>query len=227
MWSCANLTFRNSGNDVWKITYQGPVFDPMDKEKRPHMLSMDIDWTAVNPLMDYRDCVDAKGTDLSSKVAAEHYEQFGKIAGSFNLDGRTVNIDAEGERDRSSGVREWSSPKMWMWFNATYDGRFGFNMTKLDTGVGEVDAGYFHEGSNHPINKVEADVQYQGPMPISYRLTMHTKDGREYVVAAKSTQLRFIMPTGVGDTALVEVVTETDWNGMKGYGIAEMLIHLG
>lgn len=222
-WSCANLSFNESEENSWKLTYDGPVFS--FKDKTPANMSMSIDWTAVNPVMDYRDCVDAKGTELSSKVASEHYEQFGIAKGKIVFNGKTVSICGNGERDRSSGVREWSSPKMWIWFNSVFDDRIGYNVTKLDAGIGEVDAGYFYDGTNHPIVKAEIKVRLDsGPIPDGYEAVMKTKDGKEFSVKSKSMS-KMISPIAEG-VALVEAVTETVYDGKTGYGVAEMLIHM-
>ena len=40
-------------------------------------IKMNVTWEALNPIMDYVECVDEKQTKMSSKVASEHYEQFG------------------------------------------------------------------------------------------------------------------------------------------------------
>lgn len=222
-WSCANLSYEESGENKWKLKYEGPVFS--FKDKTPANLSFSIDWMAVNPLMDYRDCVDEKGTELSSKVASEHYEQFGIAKGKIVFNEKSISFVGNGERDRSSGVREWSSPKMWIWFNSVFDNRIAYNVTKLDAGIGEVDAGYFFDGTNHPIVKAEIKLQSgNGPVPDGYDAVMKTKDGKEFTVKSKSLS-KMITPIADG-VALVEAVTETEFNGTKGYGIAEMLIHI-
>ena len=55
-------------------------------------------------------------------------------------------IEALGERDLSRGVREWGSPKMWMWINSEFSHDEAFNITKLSVEEGDIDAGYFYTG---------------------------------------------------------------------------------
>ena len=57
--------------------------------------------------MDYMDCVDEKETEMSSNVASEHYEQFGKATGRIEIDDESFDIEALGERDLSLGIRAW------------------------------------------------------------------------------------------------------------------------
>ena len=80
--SCSGLTFAEE-NGVWRITYSGPLFDFASGEPKPVASSLDILWKPVNPLMDYHDCVDARGAELSSNTASEHFEQFGDVSGSI------------------------------------------------------------------------------------------------------------------------------------------------
>ena len=40
--------------------------------------------------MDYINCVDEKQVEMSSNVASEHYEQFGKAVGIIEIDNEDI-----------------------------------------------------------------------------------------------------------------------------------------
>ena len=91
---CSGLRFEEKDGG-YKLTYNGPLFD-VSKEPVPIMSSMDIDWTPVNPLMDYHDCVDAHGAELSAKTASEHFEQFGVVRGTIRIGDDVFEVEATG-----------------------------------------------------------------------------------------------------------------------------------
>ncbi|MBO4358061.1 MAG: hypothetical protein J5813_07880 [Candidatus Methanomethylophilaceae archaeon] len=223
---CTGLRFTKE-NDVWHITYQGPLFDMASKEPTPMISSMDLQWKPVNPEMDYHDCVDAKGAAMSAQTASEHFEQFGLVKGTIVVGDRKYDITATGERDKSEGVRDWGASKMWMWLNSVYGDDVGFNATKLCTPIGDVDAGYVgNKDSNDPVIKIDIDVQYNGSIPSTYKMVMKGKSGKEYSVDAKILRYATLPMQGSKDMLLVETISETVMNGRTGYGIAEFLVPL-
>ena len=220
---CSGLRFENKG-DVWKITYNGPLFD-MSKEPVPIMSSLDIDWRPVNPEMDYHDCVDAAGEALSAKTASEHFEQFGIATGKVTVGDSSFQVEATGERDKSEGVRDWGSPKMWLWLNSVYGTDLGWNATKLSTQMGDVDAGFVGtKDCNDPVVKIDIDLDYDGAIPKSYRMTMHGKSGKSYDVEAKILKYAQLPMQGSKDMMLIETISQTVMDGHTGFGIAELLV---
>ncbi len=223
--SCAGLTFTEE-KGFWHITFKGPLFDMAAKEPAPIMSSMDLKWKPVNPVMDYHDCVDAEGAELSAQTASEHFEQFGVVSGNITVGESSYDIDATGERDMSEGVREWGSPKMWLWLNSVYGKDTGFNATKLCTAAGDVDAGYVGTANgNDPVVKIEVDLSYGDKgIPSGYDMVMHGKSGKEYAVKAKVIGHAIVPMAGSRDMMIVETISETIMNGRTGYGIAELLV---
>lgn len=222
--SCSGLTFREN-DGYWNIDYTGPLFDVASKEPVPIMSSMKLTWKPVNPEMDYHDCVDAKGAALSAQTASEHFEQFGIVCGSISVGGKEYNIDATGERDHSEGVRDWGSPKMWLWLNSVYGKERGFNATKLSTQMGDVDAGYVGDAeSNDPVVKIDISIDYNGNYPSAYAMRMYGKSGKEYDVKAKILRFAQLPMQGSKDMMLIETISETVMDGRTGYGIAEFLV---
>ena len=220
---CSGLRFEDKGG-IWKITYNGPLFD-VSKDPVPIMSNLDIDWKPVNPVMDYHDCVDEKGAALSAKTASEHFEQFGVATGKVTIGDDSFSIRATGERDKSEGVRDWGSPKMWLWLNSVYGEDLGFNATKLSTQMGDVDAGFVGTAeSNDPVVKISIDIQYDGAIPSGYRMTMTGKSGKTYNIDGKILQHAQLPMQGSKDMMLIETISETVYEGRKGYGIAEFLV---
>ena len=221
--ACSGLRFEQEG-DVWHITFQGPLFD-VAKEPAPILSSMDLAWKPVNPVMDYHDCVDAKGVELSAQTVSEHFEQFGVVSGKVVIGDRTYDVVATGERDNSEGVREWGSSKMWMWLNSVYGTDVGFNATKLCTAMGDVDAGYVgSKDSNDPVVKIDIDVRYESGIPATYTMRMHGKSGKEYAVEARILKKAILPMQGSKEMLLIEAISETEMDGRTGYGIAEFLV---
>ena len=222
--SCSGLSFIE-GDGQWRLRYGGPLFDMASKEPVPVISSMDIVWKPVNPLMDYHDCVDARGAQMSAKTASEHFEQFGLATGRISIGDASYDIEATGERDYSEGVRDWGSPKMWLWLNSVYGESKGFNATKLSTQAGDVDAGYVGtEKSNDPVVKIDVEIGYDGSLPSSYVMTMHCKSGAKHDVKARILRHAQLPMQGSKDMMLIETISETEMEGMKGYGIAEFLV---
>ncbi len=184
---------------------------------------MDVTWEALNPVMDYINCVDEKQVEMSSNVASEHYEQFGNATGIVEIDNEVFEIDALGERDLSRGVRAWGSPKMWMWINSEFSPDEAFNITKLSVDEGDIDAGYFYTKSvNEPLIKSDIDLEFNNGIPSKFTMNLFDKKGTEYPVNGEV--IRFGMIPVDGGMILIETLSKYNWNDKEGYGIAEFLI---
>ncbi len=219
--SIAGLSYAEKEPGKWQLKYQGPLFNPL--EKTEFKVKMDVVWEALNPVMDYEDCVDEKQAELSSNVASEHYEQFGKATGKIEIDDQAFDIDALGERDLSRGIRAWGSPKMWMWINAQFSQEEAFNITKLSVEEGDIDAGYFHTDSvNNALVKSDIDVEFSKGLPTSFSMVLKDKKDNPYEVHGEV--VRFGMIPVDETMILIETLSKYDWDGKEGYGIAEFLV---
>ncbi len=220
-WSNSGLHFQENEPGIWELKYEGPILDPIKKEK--YQVKMEVTWAALNPLMDFIECVDEKETEMSSNVASEHYEQFGIARGRVEIDGEIIMIDAMGERDKSIGVREWGSPKMWMWINSAFSQDDAFNITKLSVEEGDIYAGYFYtEGTNQPLVKSKIDLKFQKGFPSDFKMVLYDKRGKEYEVDGEV--VRFGMIPVDGEMMLIETLSKYHWEDKEGYGIAEFLV---
>jgi hypothetical protein len=217
----AGLSYQKLSSGKWRLKYQGTIFDPLDEDQ--FNVKMDVTWEALNPLMDYVDCVSEKQAELSSNVVSEHYEQFGKAKGKVVIDGEEYEIDALGERDYSLGVRAWGSPKMWMWINSAFSTDEAFNITKLSVEEGDIDAGYFYTGSaNQPLIKSEIELEFNQGLPSKFSMVLYDKNGTEYPVDGQV--IRFGMIPVDEKMVLIETISQYKWGEKEGYGIAEFLV---
>ncbi len=223
--SIGGLTFSKLPSGAWSLRYQGIVVDMKVKEPKPIPAMMDIEWMPKNPEMDYKRCVNEAQAEMSSKVASEHLEQFGIADGTLTVGDRTYRVHGTGERDFSAGVRDWGSPKMWAWINSVFMEKEAFNITKLCTDMGDVDAGYFYtKDDNQPLNEVGIDLDYENGMPSSFRLAMKDVSGVQYDVQGKVIRFAMLPMGNNNEMMLVETISEYVWDGKKGFGIAEFLI---
>ncbi|MGC9516456.1 MAG: DUF7065 domain-containing protein [Methanomicrobiales archaeon] len=220
-WSIAGLEYQEIETGKWNLKYEGSIFNPMENTK--FKVKMDVFWEALNPIMDYVDCVDEKQTEMSSNVASEHYEQFGKALGKVEVDGELFEIEGLGERDLSRGVRAWGSPKMWMWINSEFSNEEAFNITKLSVDEGDVDAGYFYTGSaNEPLIKSDIDLDFNNGVPSKFSMKLFDKKGTKYPVEGEV--IRYGMVPVDGDMIIIETISKYNWEGKEGYGVAEFLV---
>ena len=219
----AGLNYKETTTGKWKLKFDGSIFDPRAEVLKEFKVKMDITWEVLNPVMDYVDCVDQKQTEISSNVASEHYEQFGKATGTVKIDDEVFEIEAQGERDLSRGVREWGSPKMWMWINSEFSRDEAFNITKLSVDEGDIDAGYFYTGSaNHPLTKSDIDLKFNNGIPSTFKMNLFDKKGSQYSVDGEV--IRFGMVPVDEKMILIETISKYDWDGKEGYGVAEFLV---
>ncbi|MDI6644143.1 MAG: hypothetical protein QME14_03720 [Methanobacteriaceae archaeon] len=219
-WNIAGLKYQELDQDRWRLKYDGPIYNPPDK---PIDVKMDVTWEALNPPMDYKECVNHEQVEMSSNVASQHYEQFGRASGIIEINQQHYNIKGYGERDLSLGIREWGSPKIWMWINSQFSATEAFNITKLSVEEGDVDAGYFHiNKKNRPLIKSDIKVEYSRGTPHKFNMKLYDKKGNEYQVAGEV--VRYGMVPVDEKMVLIETLSKYHWENKEGYGIAEFLV---
>lgn len=224
---CLGMEFLPLGDEHWQIRYQGPLYD---RQGQPRNVDMDIRWRPMHPEFDYRRCAGEAEAEISASVASEHYEQFGSLKGTLDIDGNLIDINGMGERDRSIGVRDWGSPKNWLWINAQFSETEAFNLTQLVMEAGKVDCGFLHYGEiSRPLRSIRSEVVQNGERnPTSFRLHLEDQDGWLYEVEGE-VRKRAEMPFEGADgskAVIVETLAEYRWAGRRGYGIAEFMYRL-
>ena len=224
---CMGMEFVPLGNEHWQIIYRGPLYDRQGKSKD---VSLDLIWTPLHEEFDYRRCAGDAEAEISASVASEHYEQFGSLRGTLEINGNRIEINGLGERDRSIGVRDWGSPLNWLWINAQFSESEAFNLTQLVMGNGKVDCGFMHYGEvSRPLRSVRADIKQDGARnPVSFRLHLEDQEGWVYEVEGKVRKKAEMPFEGADGTraVIVETLAEYRWAGRHGYGIAEFMYRL-
>jgi len=222
--SIAGLKYQEVQSGKWRLKYNGPIFKPLEKFPTEFKVKMDLTWEALNPIMDYINCVDERQVKMSSNVASEHYEQFGKAFGNIQIDNEIFEIDGLGERDLSRGVREWGSPKMWLWINSEFSHNEAFNISKLSVDEEDIDAGYFYINSvNEPLIKSDIDLEFKNGIPYKFSMILFDKKGSKYSIVGEV--VKFGMIPVDKEKILIETLSKYNWDDKEGYGIAEFLVN--
>jgi hypothetical protein len=224
------LTFRKIEDErKWSLCLDGHLSTMTAEGPRAVRASFDLVFETLNEVFDYRECVDLKGERLSRSVASEHLEQFGRVTGTVKVGDRTFTIDGLGERDHSWGVRDWNAPKMWIWLTAQFSPQVALNVTKLFVEGGEVTAGFIHlNGRSIPLVKAEVRTELDpNGSPRSLDMVLEDRQGISYRVTAevlRGVQLPFPGRDGKSVSVMHETLAEYEFDGQKGYGIAEYLV---
>ena len=212
----------------WAIRFEGELPKHLKDEVSKVNVKFDLEFDALNGMFDYRNCVSGEKEILSLSVASEHLEQFGKVKGTIKIGDREYAVDALGERDHSWGVRDWSAPGRWVWITCQFNEGYAFNITKLYTDKGEVDAGFIHQdGVTLPIVKVDMAHEFDAEgTPSELYLAMYDKDGDVYGV--KAVVKRKVMLAMNEDEKRTPVIFETlakfKLDDDVGYGVLEYLL---
>ncbi|MBS3793289.1 MAG: hypothetical protein KGY80_00095 [Candidatus Thorarchaeota archaeon] len=161
-----------------------------------------------------------------------HFEQSGRVNGYINLpDGRELNFEGYGERDKSWGYRNWHIDA-WYAFHAQFkDFSIGLRRDFVD---GEFyPSGAISNKDGHvPIEKVELETEYlkdKKEIPFGAVTIVHGSDGSIYEIESctlsQSSFIRFERDFNKGRTELFENMalhrnTETN---EEGTGLLEWL----
>lgn len=167
----------------WSVVVRGAARsrpDPAgaftDSPTTPAAVDVRLEWAAVAPPFEY--------------ALTTRYEQTSHVTGSVTIDGRTVAVDAPGQRDHSWGVRDWWDLS-WCWSAGTFaDGRAFHLLNTVFPGGGSYSTGYTvaEVGAAGPWVEVttgsvettlDADLQ-----PTAAALTCGTERARDLVISA-------------------------------------------
>jgi len=217
--------------DEWSLSYDGPMINPHNPQAGPPVfISFKLNYKAAHPIFNYRDCPITKHQkQLSEKVASEHLEQYGRIKGTLSINDTTFQIDALGERDHSWGIRDWTAPKQWIWLTGQFNEKTAFNLTKLTTEQGDIDAGFLHlDNTTHPIKTAEIHTNFtEANEPKDFKLTLTTTDEKTHHIQAlmlDHIKVPFTNPATQEHSIMYENLARYSYNEHTGYGIAEYLI---
>jgi len=227
-----DLTFEKiQDEDEWNLSYEGPMIDPHNPQAGPPVfISFKLKFSAAHPIFNYRDCPITKHQEqLSAEVASEHLEQYGTVKGTLSINDVTFEINALGERDHSWGIRDWTAPKQWIWLTGQFREKTAFNLTKLTTEHGDIDAGFLHiNNTTHPIKSADIHTNYtEAGGPKDFTLTLTTTDDKTHHIQAlmlDHIEVPFTNPKTQEHSMMYENLARYTYNNQTGYGIAEYLI---
>jgi hypothetical protein len=207
------LSFKmNEPLDEWRIRYSGSE------------LEAKIRWNGRFPPFEFGE---GSGTSW-----AGHFEQSGTVQGEIKLaDGRSLQIDGLGQRDKSWGSRDWHI-ESWYAFHAKFPD-FSIGLRR-DVVEGEVhpSGGFSTKDGSVPIRSVDVETQFIDEpitMPVGALTTVITETGGEYRfksrVLSPTAFVRFEREYGMGRTELFEEMATHHLLGSekKGTGLIEWL----
>ncbi len=188
--------------------------------------SGDGQWASIKP-----------SADAGAEFARGHFEQLGHATGTLTLiaEGNSCEfqIDGLGLRDHSWGPRYWQAPKYYRWLTMNFDDNLGGMATITVNRDGTVRPGGFIARKGEPnlnIVKVDIDTQFSGEQQLhdQIKINCQTADGAQPIVI--TGRVLSIIPLrnrreGIV-TRIAEGMTEWNWDGKIGYGLAEYLDHL-
>ncbi len=143
-------------------------------------LSLDITWNAETPVFDYKDC----NVALPKSLAAEHYEQSGKVNGAFVYRGVRHEVSGFGHRDHSWGVRHWEGFRGWVAFMAPFGNNSYLHLEEFnEESSGVTRHGFvYHDSQNIPIR--DANIALEIPagreFPSKFRIGLSDVNGGKY-----------------------------------------------
>lgn len=114
---------------------------------------------------------------------------------------------------------------MWAWINSVFMEKEAFNVTKLSTDAGDVDAGYFHiDGENRPLNRASIDIRAEDGIPSTFSMRIGDVLGSTYEVEGRVVRYAALPMGNNAEMMLIETISEYLWDGKRGFGIAEFLV---
>lgn len=227
----------------WQIHYDGPTQDIADaailltrrKERsgdwfRPATLCMDIDFNCLTE------------PHFAASGPHGHFEQSGRVAGSITVDDEQWNVAGYGVRDKSWGPRDWgagqrssdgtppaktSAPSPFVnWFSMNFgeSAALGGSCFRHADGAMHGEGWIQRDGQSKGLTDVviESDYRPDSILHTAVRLTGTIDGGETLRIHGKVLS---VCPTKVpmpgGATFINEGLTEFDWDGRQGFGIAE------
>ncbi|MCP4755533.1 MAG: hypothetical protein GY866_32115 [Proteobacteria bacterium] len=163
----------------WRIRLEGPK-------------SMDLLFESYTPVYDYH----TDGRKLASTMTTEHFEQSCRVTGWIDFNGRRLEIDGYGQRDKSWGVRKWPEIQGWDWISAQFGEKLSFNvMRTLENDEVFMNGFVYRDGRNFTIS--EATIEYEWSdkkeEPAGTRLEIRDEAGLVHSISAVTRGV-FLIP---------------------------------
>lgn len=169
--------------------------------------SADLGFDCVAPPYDYPGG-DGARESFGTSMAARHFEQVGRVRGSLRVRGRVHEIDGWGQRDKSWGVRDWTTLEGWDWVSAHFGAELAFNLLDVRGAAGSHAAGFaLLEGSVVPVRRHALRWEWgdRAHVPATCALDLELEGGERIEVHARA-RARF--PLHRGGALLEEIGAE-------------------
>ncbi|GAB2960354.1 hypothetical protein LWP59_05645 [Amycolatopsis acidiphila] len=239
--ACGGLRYRlNEDDRSWAIEYQAkvPVLGPVGRsyvgqidvdEALPRLdVAMDLRFEPTTPAYEYA------SSPAWSRLFDGHVEQSGRFTGVVTIADARYEIDAFGSRDHSWGPRDWSHPRGWTFFTASFDrGPAFISLWAAETASGSSVDGYvWRDGAAAKVTAIACDVAGGRPapgVPFTVRITDSSGATTDLVCRAHSVMRHQVgggrgqLPSHV-DRWLVEINSPRDGIG---HGEFELLSPIG
>jgi hypothetical protein len=230
-------------HEQWRISFDGPAQDIADASVllqrsktrpsgwfRPAHLQMELDFSCLTR------------PHFAARGVHGHFEQSGQVSGVISLDDQSWQVSGYGVRDKSWGPRDWGAGERdttfapvtqqsgpapfinWFSMNFAEHAALGGSCFRGADGVlrgsGWMQRGEEQLGLDNII--IESDYAADSILHTAVRLTAQTSAGEPIAIRGRVLNVcptKIAMPGGA--TFVNEGLTEFDWNGRTGYGIAE------
>ena len=224
---------------IWRVTYQGPVFDKAGKE---HSCKTDLLFTGDHPVYDFSKSSDHNA--IADCIAAEkwtkeffhhmkdthqvHYEQTGTLKGTIILDGQTFAMDMMGSRDHSFGSRNWLTWDRHYWITGVSDTGLHWTVTTIKWQfLGRLTAGFITtaDGTTDAIvDCTDLDtISKEQLLPDHGFITIKTRSGKTHTLEFRRHgefpylhDEKYMMREGIGTYK---------FDGSDGVGMVEFGFH--
>jgi hypothetical protein len=178
---------------------------------------MDLLFESYTPVFDYKEA----GRELAPTMTTAHFEQSCRVSGWTEFDGKRLEIEGLGQRDKSWGVRVWPRIEGWDWISAQFGEDLSFNLMRtLEGGKAFTNGFVFRDGENFAIR--DADLRYEwGPVdqqPARTQLEIVDEGDRRHRISAR---LRGIFPLPRDPVRLEETYCSFTYRGGAGEGSRE------
>jgi hypothetical protein len=190
---------------------------------------VDLTWTALHAPFDYH-AEAPPGAYLPSGIADTHMEQSGWVTGRVRINGSTYPIDGLGQRDKSWGVRLWSSIERWDWNTVLLSPDFTMNCTHLFDGDLAYPTGYiFHDGACHAVAQLTVDHEWSGhQVPCASRMVVTDVSGLQLEIRGRVIAQSCLWKRGlVIQESATRFETVVDGRPFTGLGLTEHAWHAG
>ncbi len=239
-----------------RVTYLGKVCilkNPLEMAE-PAIAFKSNPYSSARLELDYRATAPGWGGELREKTASGwvspqptgdpeqqfakgHLEQLGHATGTLTLSSkdseRKFTIEGLGLRDHSWGPRYWQAPKYYRWLTMNFDEGLGGMATVTVNRDDSVRPGGFIARKGQPIVnivKVDIETEFTGEQQLHDRIKVvcQTQESDQPItITGKVIGMIPLRNRRAGMvTRIAEGMTEWNWDGKIGYGLAEYLDHL-